>query len=74
MLQFYNEFKISSIKEKFFTVLSLIISYLIPLIGIIIIWCENRKQNSLLIKKASWTGIVVAFGLFFIDFILFTIS
>ncbi|MCH4283866.1 MULTISPECIES: hypothetical protein [Bacillota] len=71
MLQALHEFRIVSVKEKLLTILSLIISYLMPIIGFIIIYCQKKKQNSSLIKKASWTGIILAFTLFFLDYLAF---
>lgn len=71
MLQTFNEFRYSPIKQKLLTICSLIISYLVPIIGFIIIWCEKKKQHISLIKKASWFGIILAFTLFTFDYIAF---
>lgn len=71
MLQTLHEFRFSTFKQKLLTIGSLIISYLVPIIGFIIIWCEKKKQQTSLIKKASWTGILIAFTLFTLDYISF---
>ncbi len=69
-----SKLNFQSFKTIVLSVLSFAISYLSPIIGIIIVYCENKKKTTSKYKKAAIAGIVLALLLFTINYFIYSFT
>lgn len=72
-MQIYREFIGDTLINKVFSIIILSISFITPLIGIVIAYIQN-KNGKMLFKHSAILGICVAMTLFVVEFIIFAIQ
>lgn len=68
-----NNLSFNTIKTVVLKVIVFILSYISPLIGLLILWMGNKKNN-LTYKVPAIAGSVIAVVLFFADYIAFILK
>lgn len=68
-----NKLNLIDVKTTFLKLIVFLASFLSPIIGILVLWVQNKKESTTY-KKVAWAGMIIAFVLFFADYIVFMMN
>lgn len=70
----FSGFLEESLRNKICAIMIFIISYITPLIGIVIAYMQNKNGKTSLYKNSSIFGVSIALIIFVLQFIVFAIK